>query len=88
MSIRSGSPDNVTLRFKSKMAVINECSQRGVKLNHEYIDSAVSEEMRQDIMISLKLPVKNCFSDYAPLFISDFYNNTIIAENSEFSPRR
>ena len=56
--------------FISNMSVVNDCSERGVKLVQEYIDSARNETLRQDVMttrryISLKLTVKNCLRDNA-----------------------
>ena len=36
--------------FISKMSVVNHCSERGVKLVKDYIDSARNETLRQDTM--------------------------------------
>ena len=36
--------------FMGQMAVVNDASERGIKLIQEYVDSARGEELRQDIM--------------------------------------
>ena len=41
--------------FISKMSVVNDCSERGVKLVQDYIDSARNETLRQDIMTTAKV---------------------------------
>ena len=37
------------------MSVVNDCSERGVKLVQDYIDSARNETLRQDIMTTAKV---------------------------------
>ena len=41
--------------FISNMSVVNDCSERGVKLVQEYIDSARNETLRQDVMTTAKV---------------------------------
>lgn len=41
--------------FISKMSVVNDCSERGVKIIQEYIDSACNEDLRQDIVTTAKV---------------------------------
>ena len=42
-------------RFISQMYVVNDCSERGVKIIQEYIDSACNEDPRQDIITTAKV---------------------------------
>ena len=41
--------------FIFRMYVVNDCSERGVKLIQEYIDSACNEDLRQDILTTAKV---------------------------------
>ena len=41
--------------FISKMSVVNDCSERGVKLIQEFVDSSHDEALRQDIITTAKV---------------------------------
>ena len=41
------------------MSVVNDVSERGVKLIQEYVDSAPNEELRQDILTVSKEYLKS-----------------------------
>ena len=41
--------------FISRISVVNDCSERGVKLIQEYVDSARNEDLRQDILTTAKV---------------------------------
>lgn len=41
-------------KFISKLSVVNDCAERGVKLIQEFVDSSTDESIRQDIMTTVK----------------------------------
>ena len=41
-------------KFITKLIVVNDCAERGVKLIQEFVDSSQDESLRQDIMTTEK----------------------------------
>ena len=41
-------------KFITKLSVVNDCAERGVKLIQEFVDSSQDESLRQDIMTTVK----------------------------------
>ena len=45
--------------YVDNLAIVNDCSERGVKLIEDFVDAAHTEELRQNIMISVAEERKN-----------------------------